>query len=129
MFSVHYGDYIHEGGLGNCLTMYLYYTYYVYMSRKNNYVLLNRSWSSVVQMLVVDLNSSVCYLIEVLYTSQPSNIPWCDLNKNCLIYRHRRVGGGRLQELKRKEARITLNLLETQYLTHHAPHQVTKLTN
>ena len=59
---------------------------------------------------VVDLNSSVCYLIEVLYTSQPSNIPWCDLNKNCLIYRHRRVGGVRLQELKRKEARITLNL-------------------
>ena len=30
--------------------------------------------------------------------SQPSHLPWCDPGKNCLIYRHHRVGGAGLLE-------------------------------
>ena len=59
---------------------------------------------------VVDLNSSVCYLIEVLYRSQPSNLPWCDPGKNCLIYRHHRVAGEQLRELRRKTERSQKDL-------------------
>ena len=99
MFSVHYVDYIHEGGLAR-LTLWLS----VLLSTKNNYVLLNRSWSKC-WLLTWTLLFVIWLKFCIQATSQPSNIPWCDLGKNRLIYRHRRVGGEWLQDLKRKEAR------------------------
>ena len=118
MFSVHYVDYIHEGLRVAQLTASLST---LYMSTNNNPMCL-----ALVQMLLTWTLLFVIWLkfcIQPSPAKQPSNLPWCDPGKSCLIYRHHRVGGARLQELERKfirrRSKKEIPPLHSKYYTSH----------